>query len=57
MGKWILAIFKVRILDMYNSEVSRANLNFRIQIAETARYNLLNAVSFERQWLAKFIPD
>ena len=34
---------------MYNSEVSRANLNFRIQIAETARYNLLNAVSFERQ--------
>ena len=42
---------------MYNSEVSRANLNFRIQIAETARYNLLNAVSFERQWLAKFIPD
>ena len=33
-------IFKVRILDMYNSEVARANLNFRVYILRQVTFKL-----------------
>ena len=48
---------------MYNSEVSRANLNFRVYTLKQITFKLPKPLdttylmlSFERQWLAKFVP-